>query len=198
MRALAAIGFLYVIVTVTPLVNWYARLLAGPWADPKGDTLIVLGGSMIGNGIIGESSYWRSIYAWRAYELDGFHRVIASGGSIEKPPFPVSLAMKNFMVCQGVPAGVITAETESRSTRENAVDTARLLAGDRSSKVLLTSDYHMFRASRVFAKVGLKVTPRPFPDALKRGDHWEGRWPVFIELCYETVKIAYYYARGWL
>jgi uncharacterized SAM-binding protein YcdF (DUF218 family) len=195
---LAGIGFLYITVTVTPLVNWWAGVLAGPWRDPKGETLIVLGGSLLSNGMIGESSYWRSVYASLAYQSDGFHRVIVSGGTEENPAFPVSVAMKNFMVCQGVPANVITAETESKTTRENALDVARLLAGDRSLKVLLTSDYHMFRAWRVFTKAGMNVAPRPFPDARKRGNYWQGRWPVFIELCLETVKIVYYYVRGWM
>ena len=197
-RTLAAIGFLYVIVSATPLVSWWARMLAGPWGDPKGETLIVLGGSMLGNGMIGESSYWRSVYAVLVYRQDGFHHVIVSGGSEENPAFPVSVAMKQFMVCEGVPADAITAETASKTTRENALEVARLLAGDRGSKVLLTSEYHMFRAWRVFTRAGLKVSPRPFPDGLKRGYHWQGRWPVFLELCVETGKIAYYYVRGWI
>ena len=41
--ALAALGFLGLFVTVTPLVNWWADKLAGPWYGAKGDTLIVLG-----------------------------------------------------------------------------------------------------------------------------------------------------------
>jgi len=36
-RALAAIGFLYVLVSVTPIDGWWIRFLAGPWNDPKGE-----------------------------------------------------------------------------------------------------------------------------------------------------------------
>jgi hypothetical protein len=35
--------------------------------DPIGEILIVLGGSALEDGIIGQSFYWRSVYALRAY-----------------------------------------------------------------------------------------------------------------------------------
>lgn len=193
--ALAAIGLLYVVVSTTPLVNWWARRLAGPMDDPRGRTLIVLGGSMLEPGVIGLSSYWRSVYAVRAYQSGGFQRVLVSGGP---PDNPVSAAMKQFLECSAVPPGAITAETQSGSTRENALRAAALLRGDPGPDVLLTSDYHMYRARRAFEKAGLRVAPRPFPDAIKRGQSWSGRWPVFLELCVETAKIGYYYARGWI
>src|SRR4051812_6187519 len=161
----ASLGCLLLLVTVTPLVNWWARALAGPWTDPKGDTLIVLGGAMLDRGVIGLNSYWRSVYAARAFEFDGFRRIVVAGGT---PDNPVSVAIRQFLVCQNVPAEVILTETVSRDTRENALNVARLLSGDSGSKVLLTSDYHMYRASRAFAKAGLHVVPRPFPDALKQ------------------------------
>ena len=192
---MAALGFLVLFVTVTPLVNWWAEKLSGPWYAAKGDTLIVLGGSMLDNGVIGYSSYWRSVYATRAYQSGGFRRIVVSGGALDNP---VSVAMEHFLVCSGVPADIIGTERESRSTRENALYAARLLAGDGSRKVLLTSDYHMYRASRAFAKAGLRVVPSPFPDVIKAGQRWPGRWPAFLELCNETMKIAYYYARGWI
>lgn len=43
-----------------------------------------------------------------------------------------------------------------------------LLEAEPRPVVLLTSDYHMFRARRMFEKAGLKVVPMPIPDGLKR------------------------------
>ena len=66
--AAALLGIAMIVVTVTPLVVGQGALLAGPWDDARGDTLIVLTGSSLENGVIGESSYWRSVYAvlfWR-------------------------------------------------------------------------------------------------------------------------------------
>jgi hypothetical protein len=115
--ALAALGFLVVFVTLTPLVNWWARKLSGPWFDAKGDTLIVLGGSMLDSGVIGQTSYGRSVYAARAYQSGGFRHIVVSGGAVDNP---VSVAMAHFLVCSGAPADIIRTEQESRSTRENA------------------------------------------------------------------------------
>ena len=192
---LAAIGFLYVFVSASPIVNWWGHRLAGSFSSPKGQTLIVLGGGTLGPGIMGLSSYWRSIYAIRAYETGGFQKIIIAGGG---SPEPVSVAMKQFMVCQSIPPTAITTDAQSTSTRENALAVKRLLNNQGDTMVLLTSDFHMFRARRTFAKAGLQVLPSAFPDAVKAGQSWQNRWPVFLELCTETVKIGYYYARGWI
>jgi uncharacterized SAM-binding protein YcdF (DUF218 family) len=84
------------------------------------------------------------------------------------------------------------------STHENALRVAELLARVPGRKILLTSDYHMFRAYRAFKKSGLDVLPRPFPDVRKRADGWTGRWPAFLDLILETTKIGYYRVRGWI
>ena len=190
------LGFLFLLVTLTPLDYWWATALAGPWRDPSGDVLIVLGGSMLDNGTIGGSSYWRSVYAVRAWKEGGFHEVVLSGGGSEKTP--VAEAMRNFLECQGVPGAAIHLETRSDSTLESALNTRELLIRLQGRKVLLTSDYHMFRARRVFRKVGLEVEPRPYPDVRKRASRWIGRWPAFLDLVLETIKIGYYYARHWI
>jgi len=185
-----------VIVTVTPLVSLWARALSGSWDDPRGEVLIVLGGPSTNNGLIGESSYWRSAYAVFAYREGGVRQIIVSGGG--NTATPIAASMGAFMECQGIPDGVIALETQSRSTRENALYTVPLLSGSLERPVLLTSDFHMFRARRVFEKLGIYVRPRPIPDALKRASTWKERWPAFLDLILESVKIAYYYARGWI
>lgn len=191
---LAATGFLVATVMFTPLVPWWAQKLGGPMDDPTGDVLIVLSGSALEDGIIGESSYWRSVYAVRAYRQTPFARIIVSGGGRFHP----AAAMRDFLVSQGIPADRLTVEDRSTSTHENAVYAKELLAGSNNRLVLLTSEYHMFRAWRAFRKAGLNVAPRPFPDAGKRSASPSERWPIFFELCGEAVKSAYYWVRGWI
>src|SRR5258708_27526012 len=74
-RVLAAIGFLYVLVSVTPIDRWCIRFLAGPGNDPKGEVLIVLGADSV-NDVIGAASYWRSVYAVRVWRAGGFKEVL--------------------------------------------------------------------------------------------------------------------------
>lgn len=196
-HGLAAIGLLYVVVSSSPAIDAsILRVLSGAWNDPRGDILIVLGSDQL-DDMIGESSYWRSVYAtlvWREHE---FRELVISGGG-KSGAAPVARQMKDFLVCQGVPDSSIQIETQSSTTRENAVNTARLLAGRPGRKILLSSDYHALRAYRAFRKAGADVVPSPFPDSTKRISSWRGRWPVFLDLCVEISKIGYYSARGWI
>jgi uncharacterized SAM-binding protein YcdF (DUF218 family) len=190
-RILAATGLLLLIVTFSPAVNWWTRALTGPWEDPKGEVLIVLA-SDGDAGLIGEFSYWRAVYAASAWREGGWKEMIISGGA------GTADSMRDFVVSQGVPASAVRLEGRSVSTRENALFTAALLASDGRRKVLLTSDYHVFRAVRAFRKAGLDLPTRPIPDAGKRSTIYAWRWAVFFGLVIETAKIGGYAARGWI
>lgn len=187
----AAIGLLVVVITATPFVGWYARVLSGPFSDPPGKTLIVLGATRSGEGLIGNDTYWRAVYALRAYRKERFQRIILSGSG-------TSDSMSLFLRFQGVPGEIILQEAQSSSTRENALFAKNMLADSLSPVVLLTSDYHMFRARRAFARCGVAVLPRPIPDAIKHAVQWTERWSVFVIEVVETTKIGYYFVRGWL
>jgi uncharacterized SAM-binding protein YcdF (DUF218 family) len=187
-------GLLLGLVMFTPVVPWSARKLGGPMDDPTGEVLVVLSGSALEDGIIGESSYWRCAYAVRAYRQTPFSRVILSGGG----PFHAASAMRDFVVAEGVPSERVTVEDRSTSTHESAVYLKELLASTPGTIVLLTSDYHMFRSVRALRKAGLNVAPRPFPDVIKRSSSLLERWPLFGLLVSETAKIGYYWARGWI
>lgn len=154
--------------------------------------LVVLTADGFDSSLLGEGSYWRSVYAILAWREGGFKRMILSGGPDS------TAAMRDFLVCQGVPAAAVAIEGESFSTRESAIHMAQFARSFPGPYVLLTSDYHMWRASRAFQKAGVQIQPRPFPDAGKRFNQWTARWQVFLELAIETVKIGYYRLRGWI
>jgi uncharacterized SAM-binding protein YcdF (DUF218 family) len=196
MRVLAAIGFLFVLATLTPIDGLWITALSGPWNNPKGEVLVVLGADAVPD-VIGWTSYWRSVYAVRAWREGGFWAVVTCGGAI-KGEVPVAERMGDFLVSQGIPAKAIRVEGQSRSTRENALKSKVILDTLTGRKVLMTSDYHMYRAYRTFRKAGIPVEPRPIPDASKQLSEWRYRFPVFIGLCVETAKIAYYTVRGWI
>jgi uncharacterized SAM-binding protein YcdF (DUF218 family) len=191
-NVLAAIGLLLLLVTFTPVVSWWTAALSGPWPDSHGKTLIVLGAETAGGGgLVGYSSYWRALYAVSAWREGGWNRVVVVGHDVAEP-------LQNFLAYAGVPRDNITVENTSVSTRENALACARLLKGVPGPNVLLTSDFHMYRAIRAFRKAGLAVEPRPIPDAGKRAATLYLRWSAFIALTGETAKIAYYWIRGWI
>ena len=193
---LAAIGLLYVLATLTPIDQWWIHRLAGTQYDPAGEVLVVPGADTMAD-VIGLSSYYRSVYAVRAWREGKFHEIVVSGGS-GPAQVPIAVQMRDFMVSQGVPASAIHVETESSSTRENALKSKPILDQLKGKKILLTSDYHMFRAYRVFRKAGVDVQAMPIPDAAKQIGVWTNRWTVFVNLCVESAKIAYYFVRGWI
>ena len=190
------IGAIYITATFTPIDIWWTNLLTGPIVDPKGDVLIILGAEAFPD-MIGYESYLRAVYGVRIWRQGRFRQVFISGGPGENG-MPVSLPMRDFMIAEGVPASAITVETSSRSTHENALHTKEALKNTSGRLVLLTSDYHSFRAWRAFRKAGLQVEPCSFPDIYKQvGWRWN-RWGAFTNLCRETVAIGYYWVRGWI
>jgi uncharacterized SAM-binding protein YcdF (DUF218 family) len=194
-RLTSALGFAFLVITFTPIDYWWATRLAGSWNDPQGEVLVVLTGSMLDDGTIGVSSYWRALYAARVFQQEHFKEMIISGGG---PDIPSSAPMRDFVVSQGVPRESVRLEAAALSTRDSAVNVAAILRNDPRRAVLLTSDYHMFRSSRAFRRAGAAILPRPIPDARKRYGSPLNRWEIAIELAQETAKIAYYWVRRWI
>lgn len=190
-RVLAAIGLILLVVTFTPLDAWYATLLSGNWNDAEGDVLIVLSASGGPNGLLAPDSYLRATYAVLAWRQAHFRKIVVCG----KYAAPL---MRDFIVFSGVPADTIIVERNSVSTQENAAFAAQMLRGEKGRKMLLTSDYHMYRASAAFRKAGLDIKPLPIPDVLKNANNYMKRLPLAADLAQETVKILYYRWQGWI
>jgi uncharacterized SAM-binding protein YcdF (DUF218 family) len=186
---LAAVGLATILVIATPIVTWWAQAYSGPLNHPKGDILIVLAAARDDRGGISFSSYWRARQALWAWQTGGFKKIVISGGGP---------GILNFLIVEGIPREAIVAEWRSTSTRENGIETARLIQGMPGKKVLLTSDFHMYRALHVFRKQGIEVTPMAVPDVLHSTEHWNGRFSAFETMLVESVKIIYYALRGWI
>ena len=188
-RLFAAIGLVTVLVMVTPIVTWWAQAYAGPIQQPKGDVLILLSAAGDEYGGISYSSYWRARQALLAWQTGGFKKIVISGGGP---------GILDFLLGIGIPRDAIVAERRSTSTRENAIETARLIQNLPGKKVLLTSDFHMYRALRVFRKLGIDAAPMAVPDVLHSTEHWNGRFSAFETMLIESTKIVYYELRGWI
>jgi uncharacterized SAM-binding protein YcdF (DUF218 family) len=91
--------------------------------------------------------------------------LLISGGSSSLLPDAYNEARALGRLAQdlGVPARRLLIDLDSRNTRENAVESARLLreARVKGLVLLVTSAFHMPRAVACFDKVGLKVVPWP-------------------------------------
>ena len=186
----AAIGLVTVLVIATPIVTWWAWAYSGPLNHPKGDVLIVLAAARDDRGGLSFSSFWRARQALWAWQTGGFKKIVISGG--EGP------GIQNYLIFNGIPRDAMVAEWKSLSTRENAIETARLMEGIPGKKVLLPSDFHMYRAIRAFRKVGVDATPLPVGDVLSAAEHYDGRFSAFETMLTETAKIVDYRLHGWM
>jgi uncharacterized SAM-binding protein YcdF (DUF218 family) len=65
-------------------------------------------------------------------------------------------------------------------------------------RVLLTSDFHMYRALRTFRKAGIDAAPMAVPDAIRNSEGWGGRFSVLQNLVVENLKIVDYAIHGWI
>jgi uncharacterized SAM-binding protein YcdF (DUF218 family) len=190
-RFLAALGLIFLLVVFTPFVSWYATKLARPWSSYRGDILVVLSASEPNIGMMDASTYWRCFMAVLYYREHPYERIIVSGR--DSAP-----GMRDFFVFNGIPADRIGVEDKSANTHENAVFTARMLAGATGHIVLLTSDSHMFRARRCFAKEGVAIAASSVPDVVKRAGDYSARPQLLIGEVRETASIVYYWYRGWI
>jgi uncharacterized SAM-binding protein YcdF (DUF218 family) len=189
-RFAALLGFLLLLVTLTPVLRYWVTSLSSNWGTGRGNTLIVLGEDLTAPDMLGIGSYWRSFYAVLVWRENHFRRIVVTGKS-------VAPLMRDLMVNQGVPTAIITVEDAAISTHDNALFVRKILAGGDAPYVLLTSDYHMGRALSTFRTAGVAASPLPFPDANKRLNDISQRWNVFLALAEETTKVAYYRIRGW-
>ncbi len=190
-RLLAFIGLTTVLVLSTPIVSWWAQVYSGPIEQPKGDVLILLSAAADDlYGGISYSSYWRARQALFARQTGGFSKIVICGSG--------DPGVLDFLIADGIPREAFVIEPKSISTRENALETARLIHNLPGKKVLLTSDFHMYRALRAFRKAGIDVAPMAVPDVLHATEHWDGRFSAFETMLGESAKIVYYAARGWI
>jgi uncharacterized SAM-binding protein YcdF (DUF218 family) len=187
------VGFTAILLFIqfSPFAPWLLnRLVGSDWNNPDGDILIVLTANEPPDAVMGLMTYPRGLYGVRAWRGGHFHAAIVCGSE--------AAAVGQFLNAYGVPVKEIFLEERAASTRDCALRTKRTIGSWPGRRVLVTSDYHIFRAKRAFLAVGLPVAARPFPDLLK---YWEGqqsRIPEAMRLFTEIGKIGYYWMRGWI
>lgn len=133
---------------------------------PVVDAIVILGGG-VRRDRYGVNLYAASDRIWFGAKLFHAQRaplVILSGGAAEGSgsEFPEASAMASFIEDLGVPEQALVLESESRTTRENAIDTLQILNQRGIHRILLvTSAQHMPRALATFQKLGIDAIPAP-------------------------------------
>jgi len=87
--------------------------------------------------------------------------LISSGsGNLFNPDSREALIVQKYLLEIGIPSRDILVESESRNTRQNAVNSAEILnkSYPNGKFILVTSGYHIPRAEKCFKKLGIDVT----------------------------------------
>jgi uncharacterized SAM-binding protein YcdF (DUF218 family) len=215
--ALGVLTALLFLATWTPL-SW---VLAGtlewqhtsaPRPDGDGDVIVVLSGAVFQPRsyrpvpVLGRDTYTRCRHAawlhknWRALP------VLVSGGKNDAraPNASLAAAMAEYLKQEGVPKDSVWIEDRSRSTYENAVHCAELLAEKGIERVVLvTEGFHMPRAAACFRAQGLEVLAAPCGLGTVEFQNSFASWlPSYSAIVsnervlHEWVGLAWYWVRG--
>jgi uncharacterized SAM-binding protein YcdF (DUF218 family) len=109
---------------------------------------------------LAEDSLYRCLHAADLYQVGPPCPVLTSGGKLDltEPGPPFARVMADFLVTQGVKPADLILEDRSRSTYENAVESARILK-DRGihTVVVITESPHLLRSELCFRRQGIHV-----------------------------------------
>ncbi|MEU5215092.1 YdcF family protein [Streptomyces sp. NPDC020807] len=125
------------------------------------DYVIVLGSGLIGGRRVPPLLASRLDRGRQVYEMlaarGGTRRLVTSGGQGPDEELPESHAMADYLVERGFPAEAVVREDRSRTTEENMLFSKELMEAERpgSSCVIVTNNFHAFRAALMARKVGV-------------------------------------------
>ena len=102
----------------------------------------------------------RLIYAIHLYNIGKIKKIYLSGGNgnLLNYKHKESETIKEFLINHKINSSDIIIESKSRNTKENAIETAKIIEKD-AEYLLITSATHMKRAIFCFDKVGVKTRP---------------------------------------
>lgn len=125
----------------------------GEQSAPGADYVIVLGAQWTAGG----PSYvlQKRLDAAAQYLRDNPDTaVIVSGGQGSNEPISEAQGMKEYLVGMGIEEGRIWTEDASSNTYENLANSASLLDKEKDQVVLVTNNFHIFRALRIARRQG--------------------------------------------
>ncbi|PFY30110.1 cytoplasmic protein [Bacillus toyonensis] len=135
-------------------------------ATDDADYIIVLGSKVNGT----KPSYSLQYRIDKAAEYLKLHEktiAIVSGGQGKGEDISEALAMKQGLMKQNIAEDRIIMEDKSTSTDENITFSKPLIPANMKKGMIVTNDFHMFRAKKIAAKQGLQLeglpakTPKP-------------------------------------
>ena len=149
----------YFAVTTTLVARWM-----GKDERPRVDAIVVLGAAQYDGrpSAIYEARLEHAVDLWRQ---DVAPLVVFTGGKEPGDRFTEGGSGARWAVARGVPESAVLTEERSRTTYQNLAGARRLLErrdpGGRHRIVVVSDPFHMFRAVRQAADLGMDAYPSP-------------------------------------
>ena len=149
----------YFAVTTTLVARWM-----GKDERPRVDAIVVLGAAQYDGrpSAIYEARLEHAVDLWRQ---DVAPLMVFTGGKEPGDRFTEGGSGARWAVAQGVPESAVLTEERSRTTYQNLAGARRLLErrhpGGQHRIVVVSDPFHMFRAVRQAADLGMDAYPSP-------------------------------------
>jgi uncharacterized SAM-binding protein YcdF (DUF218 family) len=179
--------------------------------SPTADAIVLLAGDIsipIPPRVESQIRGNRSVHTLRLYRAGKAPLIIISGGNVfpQEGFRPEAAYTADLLQEWGIPQSAIIFEGNSRNTRENAMETSRLLKNRQLNRVLLvTSAFHMPRALATFRGLDIDAIPSPSSISAELAQPTLLNWIPSLDglgtmqsVVHEKVGIFVYRMRGWI
>ena len=202
LNLLLAIG-LYSL-SISPVAAYLTRGLEREFRLPPqivGDVIVLLGGGSVqrvpdltGSCVPSPIMMGRIVTAVRLYNQTHLP-IIVTGGKLSDDDASEAHIAARFLTDLGVPDSAIIKEEKARDTAENASFTASICGQKGFFKpILVTSAFHLKRATILFGRQNLSVTPLPayFLSSETRMNRWHAFLPTASSLYLSSLALHEY------
>ncbi len=219
--SLGVIFLIMLVLSFTSLPFWmyYYLGISHNTIEENPEYIVVLGGG----GIPSESGLMRSYkVAEASKKYPKAKLIVALPGEVDDSTSSINL-MRHEIISRGIDSLKILIEPEGTNTRMQAIKVSKMLNFD-ANILIVTSPEHMYRATRVFIKAGLKNTggEPAFEEAIESalsynddelggnkyildvGNNTQLRYQFWNHFKYQIIvyreyfAIAYYKLKGWI
>lgn len=129
--------------------------------DEDMDLIIVLGAQIYENGP-SVSLRYRLDEAICQMDKNPDLLCIVTGGQGYNEPWPEAVGMERYLKQKGIPESRIIMEDKSTTTKENIINSIRIIEGELGRNIddtkigIVTNNFHMFRSLQIAKKLGIK------------------------------------------
>jgi uncharacterized SAM-binding protein YcdF (DUF218 family) len=196
-RLLGLVGVVLFLATAfTPLPNLLSRYLEMPSHLEPAGAIVVLGAGVEPGGVLSDTSMRRAVEGMVLYRKGLAPLVLFSGPGPAAGPVEAEVRAE-LARALGISPGAILTEGGAETTREEAVNSGRLLRERGVRRILLVTDsHHMVRAKRLFEMRGFEVLPAATGELSSPVSQPEGRLGLMRRILIEVIARFYYRIAG--